>query len=366
MALLGFWPIPELQVDKSDVTLLFLENMARYLAPVEDPFFRASSLVHQTGAKALGDPGVFIWYPDQAVSVLGCAEQYQFCNTTACSPFGERPDDAADNNRTLALADAFFPGIQQRAIFYIFLKALWYTYLPQAILMTGSNVLLAQDSVIAGGTSASVGLPADQWRSEVVHFAAVALAALQRVPVLFAAPPAVPVNTLRNGSVPASAFARPAAADRGGSLCGSVRVLDPRFASFSVAGVATLLALGATVTLANALCVPGAVFALRRRLRLGGRFAERAWREGGLLRLQRTAFDAHGVRPWEVDGEGDVPTTMDERLGRRTASWQAIKAGGNPRDGMSTTPVGSVKPLKAMDCVEFMLQHSFKYQGRLW
>jgi len=327
----AYSPIPDLRVDNADITLLLLGNMAWYRAPVEDAWFRATSPVHQTGARPAGAATDAVWYPDHAVSVLGCTDQYEFCNTTHCSPPDGRPLDGLAG-RADEIADKWFPNTQQKAMYYVLVKALWLTYLPRAVLMYGGSILLAQDSLVAGSVGVSGGLPADQWRAEVGNLAAAALAALQRFVVDFAAPPAVPVSTVLNGTLPATAFVRAVDDDRGGSLCGSVRVRDARFTNFSVAGVATVLALGATVTLVNALCVPGAVFALRRRLRLGGRFAEREWREAGLLRLQRTAFETHGVRPWEADGDGDVPTTMDERL---VFSAESMWAGGGKTRGPS-------------------------------
>ena len=301
-----FSPIPALRVEKADLTLLGLTSMAVSVNPVDDPWFRSTTHVHQSGSK-LGytNTTMQLWYADNALSVLGCLEQYQLCNMTGCSPLDGR----------LQLANLSFSNREQQATHRLLISMLGVLYLQQAFDMFGASLLLAQDSFLSSGL-ASAGLPADQWRAEVANMGAITLAALQRRIVDFAVPPNTPIRTTLNGTVGARAFLRPTPDSEGGLLCGSIRVRDARYRNFSVAGVAVILSLGATITLINALCIPGAVFRVRRRFGWGGSFAEREWREGGLLRLQRTAFEAHGVRPWEAgeDGVGEVPVTMDERL----------------------------------------------------
>ena len=326
MAVTSFDPIPALRVAKHDVTLLFLTSRAWHQVPVHDPWFRATSHVHQTGVRY----GRF-WASDRASSVLGCTEQYEICNTTYCA--GPNIFNAFDGRATYG---GLVLDTEQKALYAILVGAAKDVLLRQTVDRFGSAALLADDS-LTGPFGRAPPLANDHWRAEVAHLAAGALATLQRLVVDFVAPLDFPVPTAaQNGSNSSSssttlrstAFVRPARPELGGAVCGAVRVRDPRFPSFSVAGVAAVVALGAAVTVVNVACVPGGVFIARRwwgrrRAAAGGGgggagFAEREWRAGGLLRLQRTALAKHGVR-WEAvhdggDGDDDVPVAADAGL----------------------------------------------------
>src|ERR1700712_1750331 len=68
----GFRPIPALNRTDADVTLLILHNRAMYTNPVNDPFFKSTT--HRQ------DYSASFFTSDLDIGMLGCTEQYQFCN----------------------------------------------------------------------------------------------------------------------------------------------------------------------------------------------------------------------------------------------------------------------------------------------
>jgi hypothetical protein len=68
----AFHPIPKLNRTDANVTLVVLRNRAMYTNPVNDPFFKSTSHRADYSAK--------FFTSDLTAGVLGCIEQYQFCN----------------------------------------------------------------------------------------------------------------------------------------------------------------------------------------------------------------------------------------------------------------------------------------------
>jgi hypothetical protein len=81
---LGFWtPIRQFNRTDADVTLFFLSaNDIRYGTPIDDPLFSAHKNVSDFN---VNNGSVYYfpsWQTDNLVSILGCTDQYQFCNPT--------------------------------------------------------------------------------------------------------------------------------------------------------------------------------------------------------------------------------------------------------------------------------------------
>jgi hypothetical protein len=78
-------PAPQLNRTDADVSLFFLApNSIEYDSPVDDPWFSAHRETNVTRN------GVFYewFFTDYFIHVLGCVDQYQFCNPTTenCTP----------------------------------------------------------------------------------------------------------------------------------------------------------------------------------------------------------------------------------------------------------------------------------------
>src|SRR5690349_16883139 len=77
-----FIPIEALNRTDADVTLLFLINLAEYTDSVDDLFFHADVAVNNTGSYATSG-GPYLYKSNLSVSVMGCTEQHQFCDTAS-------------------------------------------------------------------------------------------------------------------------------------------------------------------------------------------------------------------------------------------------------------------------------------------
>jgi hypothetical protein len=77
----AFEPIPELNRTDADVTVWVLHNRVSYTDTVLDPWFKSTTNF------SLGTAN--LWRADMTLAVLGCTEQYQFCNTDQkCTKLG--------------------------------------------------------------------------------------------------------------------------------------------------------------------------------------------------------------------------------------------------------------------------------------
>jgi hypothetical protein len=133
----------------------------------------------------------------------------------------------------------------------------------------------------------------------------VMLAALQRRIVDYVAPPDVALY-LSTGAVSSLSYITPPGTDSAKRVCDIIRIRNPRYYNFSVAGLIVVLLLGGAIVFANVFCLPEAVFWARRMMR-GSAHPRDEWNEGRRLRLQRTAFESHGVGPWTADEKGGIP-----------------------------------------------------------
>lgn len=336
-----FEPIPELNVSDSDITLLYLLNNARYISPVEDPWFRASNNGTRdlSGADRTPNPPYFM--SDKAASTLACTEQYQFCSDPlTCSPLGGLNDNSTNPYLGLDLNES------QKALFNLLVFCARSITITNAVDIIGSQILRANEMVWGGsGDLRSSVLPPNQWQEEILNFSYTMLAAVQGLMVGFAAPPNFPVYTLE-GRVMSHKYLDPPTTREEGALCSKIRLRDARYRNFDVAGIVAILVIGCVVMFTNAFVLPGVVFWIQRKLRWNVH-ARREWLGGHLFMQQKAAFEAHGIGPWHVGSDGDVPWTTAvsqnkvvsaaegdgprPRVGRRTSNYEAIPLEG-PKD----------------------------------
>jgi hypothetical protein len=303
-----FSPITELRVPNSDITLQSIVSKVTYTSKVLDPWFQAtitndSSLADSDSSYigSWGLNGTLNWYPDRVQSFLGCTEQYQFCNSTHCS----KPDGL------YADLDTPYLGLtlnnDQKATFNLILNATFGLTVDLVTSLLGDQLLLAQEKVLLPSQPESGPLPPNQWEAEVSNIVNVMLAALQRRIVDYVSPPDVSLY-LSNGPVSSLSFITPPDTESARQMCNIVRIRDAAYYNFSVAGLFVVLFLGFFIIFVNVICLPRVAFWAQRELRRNMHSREE-WNEGHLLHLQRTAFESHGIGPWEVDEEGGIPST---------------------------------------------------------
>lgn len=300
-----FSPISALRIKKSDISLLVLQNNAAFSGVIVDPWYRA------TTPKVIGQTQTSLYRSDHALSMLGCTEQYQYCNSTSCvEPTGFN----SLSTEGVVLNDEQIAITRLLAAFGSSLSLSW------GVHTLGANLLLAQDYLylepLPDETAVSAPFGNDQWTKEVRNIANTMLAALQRRVVDFASPPPYPINlnSTFKDSLQIKGLER--------SLCNQIRVRNASYFNFSVVGLAIMLAIGTTVITANLLCVPRIPFWWRQRFKKDN-YPKREWVEGHLFRLQKTAFEAHGLELWDNEDEAEVPRTINLQVqfsGRQTWS----------------------------------------------
>jgi len=304
-----FSPIPELRVPNRDLVLLFLQNNVNYYKPVLDPWFKASRITNLTNFQSRQNDrrllGLQVFRSARSRSVLGCTEQYEFCNATYCSI----PDglyNSEDGWHGLSLNNA------QKVVISLLRDIMTNTTLGLGARLLGSSSLRARDGLwnaIAAPISGTLG--PQQWEVEVEGFMSITLSALQRMVADFANPPDIPIRT-SSGTVSSRDYvALPGLPDED-AVCRNIRIRDENHLNFSVAGIAAVFATAGAIILANLLCLPGLAFWLRQRLGHSD-YSRREWVEGHIFRLQRRLWESKGIGRWStgVNGWDLIPVSMD-------------------------------------------------------
>lgn len=244
-------------VPDADISVLFLFNNALYTLPVDDPWFRASGNTDRTGlGRRVVDHG---FYADRTASAMACTEQYQFCNTTACSALGGILDNSTMPFRGLLLSPI------QKAIFNLITEAAARVTLSTGITVLGSQLLKAHEYLWSGGGYAwSAQLPSTAWQDETLNFCNLMLAALQGLIGDFANTPQFLVPTSR-GAVSSQEFAKQPGSEGESELCSKVRIRDPRYSNFNVTGLVVIIGMGLSVSLTYLFAFPGTFFLVTKK-----------------------------------------------------------------------------------------------------
>ncbi|PSN70721.1 hypothetical protein BS50DRAFT_486076 [Corynespora cassiicola Philippines] len=289
-----FIPIPDFAPVESDVTLMSLLNKADYTQEVDDPLFFAHN------KSAVSAEATFLT-ASHDLSVLGCTEKYQVCNTAnrLCTPLtGQYAVRQSIANNTLQLSP------QQTATFTLLSDGIWAMSLQWAFKVLGADLLLAKDWIYTIDSSGSSGLPPDQWHREVENLHNMSLATLQRRVAEFANPSAFDVSPevssieqIRSNT-PTDPLLR--------SLCDLQKIRSSNHYSVSVLGMAIILGVGSVLILLDWVFIQQ-IFWWRGGRRLAKRLD---WQSTGTLQLYRLALEARGVGPWDSH-DYDFPILMD-------------------------------------------------------
>ena len=216
-------PLPGLKREDADITIMFLAaNSVSYRAPVYDPLFMATIKDNYT----LDGEVVYQYKPDYLVRALACADQYQICNPhkDKCTPLTGK--SLVLNN----IAELDLSNFQNQTIMELGLALqMQATYF--SVQTQGARALRAADTLISS-SFIQIGLPPDQWMTEVTEWFRVSMARLQQTFVSYATGP----NYMHSGM----RFA-PGSKD----ICGRQKIRSASgYVSFSVLGVSIILILG--------------------------------------------------------------------------------------------------------------------------
>jgi hypothetical protein len=269
-------------VPNADVTLISIFNKARYIGQTDDLLFNAQNQSSGKGEFATAT---------YDLAVLGCTEQYQFCNvvggkcTDLTGLYGVR---YAIDKGDLALSS------RQNATENIMWKAAWSMALQWACEILAGNLLLAQDWVFTGQSTTSSALPVDQWQLESENLHNLSLAVLQRRVHEFAAPEHFQIRPNLSSIAMVEKPKDPVLLE----VCNQQKTRSAEHYSVSVLGMTVILCVGGVLILLDWIFIKQILWF---RSFTHKRLAKQAdWTTGGTLQLHRLALEARGVRDWDV------------------------------------------------------------------
>jgi hypothetical protein len=170
-----FEPLPDFNRTDADVMLIAIRNRAIYSNPVLDPVFKATT--HRPDSTAA------FYTSDLTTGVIGCIEQYQFCNG---------PHKCSTPSALYSITDDFVSqqlnyNLIQMATFKALFRIAYCMRLLSIQFLMDDDVLLAKDALY-GFFGLSTGLAKNQWQIEVQNLHNISMAVMQQGAVIHASP----------------------------------------------------------------------------------------------------------------------------------------------------------------------------------
>jgi hypothetical protein len=272
-----FEPIPELSRIDADISLIGIENRVQYVDAVQDPLFKATTKL----------PGTVFFSADNPVSIVGCTEQYQFCNGRRCTGMAGRDQLTPD-----LVASIGFNG-RQMAIYNLIMEIIFSMRMFSIGFVLQDDIFLAKEKVF-GSYLISSGLPENQWQLELGNLFNLSLAVAQLSVLLHASPQnfeLAPNKTLFD-------YLSLENTTEALSICQNQKIRTEGYYSFSVLGLSLVLVAG-TMSIVMGQFTPNIIRAFRRRWPTDqGQYRTQEWKSGDILQLQRVALESCGVTDW--------------------------------------------------------------------
>jgi hypothetical protein len=300
-----FAPIPDFNVPNADVTLISILSQVKYAGSTTDPLFKALKESSQNSQ---------FFTASNDLSILGCMEQYQFCNlgnkrcTDLTGLYGVKT--------AIEKGDLFLTSRQQ-AVYQVMWKAAWSMALKWAFEVLSDNILRARDSVFTAKSTTSSSLPSHQWEIEALNIHNLSLAVFQRRVWEFASPESFEI---RPGLNSLKQIVRPTEPNML-ELCGLQKILSSNHYSVSVLGMGIILGVGSLLILLDWILIQQIFWF--RSLTSGRHLKKADWANTGTLQLQRQALEARGVGPWSSK-DYEVPV-----LTERFMTFEGLGVQGN-------------------------------------
>lgn len=301
----GFWqPVPSLYVHNADTTLIFIaQNSVQYDERCNDPIFSAEKFYNLTAPDGgtSANTGTSYWGPTFDVGIIGCAEQYQFCNPTTgvCSPLLSYGQLDAYLSLTKILPQDHLDAVQT-GLYLRIAGTVPATDLISTIFFRQSSALQAQSTL---ESLQQHYLPPNQWIIELSGWFQTSLARLQSEILAYVTGPTNIVPGMRLIDVQDKAIE---------NLCNSQLIQDTsQTVSFSVLIIAIIFALGGIIIITSFCLEP----LLRRILpeNENRRFRRRNWKLDSTVHLQRRLYQSLGMPRWEKPTKS-IPITKEEIL----------------------------------------------------
>ena len=306
----GFTPISALAIPDSALNLIFASFYGWYTEPSDDLWLSAHKNLTATISGSNGNEYTQHGFGlDSTISVLGCVEQYQFCNSNTKFP-SSTPFRAAGQMSTSDLENINLNTYQTA----LATSLMWATkitsvnfliqFLPSPLLAES----LAQDTT-------SMPLAPNQWILEAQNWFTIGLSTMQHLLVDYITGPAPQyqqyVDKASNQNNTAIQW-----------LCKNQIIERDDYTNFSTLAISLVFALGGIVIIVSA-SLETVVGLIRLRWRTG-RWRQRAWWAEGTLQLQRRAFEGMGIKGWEVGEWSRVPLAPEGREFSGLRNWDEM------------------------------------------
>jgi hypothetical protein len=267
------------------------------MAPVKDPWFKATEL-HMLGSSQ-------VWKSNYSATVIGCTEQYQFCNWTSCTELNAR----YSIDETAISALNYNP--IQKETFNLVSNTLEISQMDYIIVMLQDNLLTAKTKLF-GKFLFSAPLPENQWEQELMNLNNVSLTVLETSITSHADLPDLQVSQdttlhqlmIRENSSEAL------------QICQNQKTPAPGYYSFNVLGLVIILAGGSfIIILSHALQPIISKWRAGQKLQSHSSLCrELGWMMDDILSLASIALDANGIGPWSSKWETPIPENIDQKF----------------------------------------------------
>ncbi|OCL12106.1 hypothetical protein AOQ84DRAFT_334819 [Glonium stellatum] len=305
-----FVPLPALRRNDADVYLVFLAAKNILYSGQVDDYWYAAHKAYGAVRDNRGRISKEMYIADNAASTLGCAIQYQTCNTALpkenqCSPLLGGLDM---NSRLPGENDK-----QYNTRNWI-LGATTIVDLVTALESLGATSLASRTTLVDGVQSS---LPSNQWQFDVERWTNITLAAWQGSVVDTAIGPANQ-NLIAEGwwMTPSSNnsdfFGGAEAITIGQSLCRNQKVKSTAYSNFSVFGLSFTFMVGGFIIILNYTLEPIVSWVQKRHRSGFGDYAKLEWYSNGVFQLQRLAHEELGFGSDWVNCDGDMPRTKTD------------------------------------------------------
>lgn len=303
----AFTPINALARDDADLYVLFLSgNGVIYTEPSDDDWYRTDPIPWNEEVMAQIDvPPIKFYRPLEPASVLGCAQQYQFCNsglpgTSGCGPLASLRDAIAgvaplfDTSYAEFANNSAETGTAGRFSYFmnIFFSSVW--NVDSIIGSLGPSSLHSQRT-LSGNIQGTIA--PKQWQLDITRLWNITLASTQSAMVSSVYGPSDPalLDIWYNYTTPEHQ-----------RLCGAQKVRSTTYTSMSLFGICLTYVLGSLIAIASYLLQPISAFLHRKKGCL--RYAHLEWVSNSTLQLQRLAHEELGIGTWS-DCSKEIPIT---------------------------------------------------------
>jgi hypothetical protein len=252
-----------------------MKNQALYLSPVNDPFFKATAQKN----------GSLFYTADQIVSMIGCTEQYQFCNGKNCTKL----DSLMGLTREKAASINYNP--TQLAVYDIVYFILLAMRIQGVITLMQDEVLLARERLF-GSYHVSSSLPDNQWQQELSNYFNVSLSVAQYMAIMHAAAKDMDIS----GNETYYDYVLQENTTEAKHLCKNQKMRNDGYYSISIFGFSTILVSG-TIIILIGMFAPGIAQQWRRRQPQSAlmQYKEAEWKSEDILRLHELALEGNGI-----------------------------------------------------------------------